>query len=243
MAWAALVGSGIQFEANSREDMRKRELAQRQGAAQSQVDNWGRQSDQLTLDQLRALRMQRFAANQKLAEGLGSGNRLAAGDAARTQANTRMQSALGANAPATAITQPVTDSPALSGWGANAAATYAPAMQARMKLIADQRAQGGMGNYDTGLLNSNADTNIDISRQSDEWQQRQQYLAAVRARMLAEAGVKNSDLGPGNGYNNAQLLAGLISAGGQAYGAYGQSQPRGYSYANTNEIGASRNAG
>ncbi len=229
MAWAQLVGTGLSYEANSREQRRQKELAQRQASAVNQMNQFGGQQDAADLNQLRGITAQRYASQRGLADTIGGQARGVAGQTAATAESGRLQDALAGNqAP---IARPNTGAPdsSFSGWGANASAKYAPLMKARTALLADNAGQGAMARFDTAALDQNANTGIDLSRQSQQVGLNSQYLAAVRARMLAEESVQNADNGAPHSYYDLMLAGGLANMGGQAYGAYRQSQPGGYS--------------
>lgn len=248
MAWAALGqlgGTALSYEANSREQRRQKELAERQASAINQMNQLGGQQDAADLNQLRGITAQRYASQRGLADTLGEQARGAAGQEAATAEAGKLRDALAGNQ--TAITRPnlgTTDN-SFFGWGANASAKYAPLMNARMGLLSNEAGQGALARFDTAALDKNANTGIDLSRQSQQVGLNSQYLAAVRARMLAEASVQNADNGAPHSYYDLMLAGGLANMGGQVYGAYRdqQNQPHyqgaggGYYYSDSPQYG------
>lgn len=197
---------------------RERRLRHLREAAQRQINSYQLQADQQAQARLRDLSSQRYASYGTLAQQLGGPERAAAGTAAGNDAQMRQDAALNGIQSA-----PIGDR-SLVGGGASAApiqSQLSPVMAARRAALLAGREQTGLQHYDTNAQNTAQNTSLDLSRQAQEEAQRQNVLAAVRQRMLAEAGIKYADRGATNGENNQMLLAQLGNAGLQVAGSYG----------------------
>lgn len=230
--WGALIGGvaggvlgGIGGSAGDAAAARARRLQMMRDQAQQQVEQFGVQSNAAEQDRLRQLAAQRYASYGALANQLGGPERTAAGTAAGMDYATRLAAAQGGVAGA-----PVGNR-ALVGGAASPTAINAqldPVLAARRQALTQNRMQTGVQDYDTRAFNQQANASTDISRQANEEAQRQNALAEVRQRMLAQAGVQYADQGPTNGENNQMLLSQLglagLQVGGSAYAVNRENQ-------------------
>jgi hypothetical protein len=226
-ALGQLGGSALQYEANSQESRRLRELEGFKGDANHQIGKWTDADNAQLQAYLRNLTSQRYLSQQHLAQEMASPDRLAAGDQAGADSNARLMQAFGL-----VNTQPVGNR-ALVGerrgggfdqWRSNTAARFQPVLQARANLINQSNSQRGMSRYDTTALNRAADTSIDLNRQGVDAQRQSSLLEAYRRMLSARAGVQYKDNGPGSSFRNLNLAAGVLGAAGGAADSYNASR-------------------
>jgi len=209
---AGYVGGAAKHKANAR---RKR-LAKIVARAQAQDDARAVAESQALESKLRGLNAQRYGQHTALAQGLGGQERLAAGQTASDAQNADLTAALGM-----VNTAPVGNRSLVGAdpkWGQNVAATHAPMLDARRRLILAQRGQQAMGDFDENALNQNQAGGIDLNRQAEEGQQGNAMLRAFRARQMAGVRRRNVYTGPTNGENNTMLGAQLVGVGLQTAG-------------------------
>lgn len=250
MVWQ-IAGMGLQAygqysqgEAAKRDNARQQALAQNYQNAYNvyaQRQNAGQQS---LLDRQHALTMQGYDGYSQLGSDLG--NSPAAGDAAGTANDARLQSAL-TMVPAAPVRANIGNTAPAADWSANTdAQRYAPVMQARNSLMRQNAVNTGAALSDRNALGQNATSQVVTGREAMEAQQREMVLEAKRRQLLEQAGIENRYTGPDTGFYNAQLLGqGLNLAGSAAmgYGQYQQGQNPGYSnspYASNRPYGPAR---
>ncbi len=164
---------------------------------------------------MRGFTDERYASQNDLAEQLGGPQRAAAGAAARDSANADIAAALGMARSAPAGNRAaITGHGGSSDWGARADAQTQPLLDARQRLLAESRGQGGLARFDRGALDTAANASIDIDRRAHEREQLSQLLALQRQKMLTALGIKYADPGPSRSQQNLATFAGLAGAAG-----------------------------
>lgn len=202
-----------------RAEARRRRLRQLQGDATRQVNRFENQEQAAQTAAMQQLAAQRYASYGTLANALAGPERQAAGDAARMDASSRMDAALGSvNA------NPVGDRSLVGGtasWGNQVAANHTPLLDARRQMLLTNRAQGGMERFDQNAMDTASNASMDLARRAQEAQQQAAVMAAYRRKLLAQTGVKYADPGPTNGELNQQMLSKMGLAGLQTAGGFG----------------------
>ncbi len=206
---------GMAGDSAARRARRKRMLLQE---ADKQVAGFETQANQEAQDRLRQLAAQRYASYGTLSGQLGGPERTAAGDQAGVDFQSRLGSAMGN------VNMAPVGNRALVGGAASDTAINAqldPVLAARRAALMQGRVQTGLQNYDSRAFTQAQNASTDISRQANEESQRQNLLAGIRQRMLAQAGAQYADYGPTNGENNQMMLSQMGLAGLQVAGGYG----------------------
>lgn len=224
--WGAVIGGvagagmgAIGGLAQGRAADRAAALRHRMLMAQRQINGFENADNAQNQALAQRLSDARFQSYGDLAHSLSGPERAAAGAAAGQDEGVRLDAAMGAVNMA-----PVGNRAMVGGtpsWGNNVAATHAPVLDARRALLMSNATQGGLDNFDRAAYDRQQNTGVDISRQAQEQANQSAVLAALRRKMLAEAGVRFADIGPTNGELNQQMLSQLGLAGMQVAGSYG----------------------
>lgn len=208
--WGAILGAAsslIGADAKAKEADKKKRALSRYRQAYDQYANYGQQEgDELTAATKQA-QLDRFTRYNMAGTELNGAGRVNAGDAGGQEYLGQLDQAM---APIRPGFTPAVQAGGMSGWGARAAAKYQPRLLANRAQLQSSGVQSAQSDFDANIFNQLQEGDVNTSRQTNEQRRKAGLLEAFRNQQLAKWGTKVGYKGPGNGYYNQELAAGLL---------------------------------
>jgi hypothetical protein len=214
--WQALgqvAGAGTNWLAGDMEQRRLQALENGREAGRYWDEAQQRQEEERQRRVIEEARVRRLGSTRQLATSLGSPNRLAAGESARARLGGQIAESATAVAP---MPERTLVDPRGGGnrWAARAATPMRQVYDARTRLLTQDAATRGMGEYDQSALAQHTETGMDIDRQLLEEKRDLDKLKLARAKLMAQNEIAYKDTGPSRTSQNLQLIGGVLGAAG-----------------------------